>query len=114
MAFQLAPLPYPAEALEPHVSARTLSFHHGKHHAAYVEKLNELVQGTRLAEKTLEEIVRETEGHDSKREIFNDAAQAWNHAFFWPCMKPGGGGKPSGALATRMNDSFGSFEKFKQ
>ena len=114
MTFTLPPLPYALEALEPHVSARTMSFHHGKHHAAYVAKLNELVAGTRMAERSLDEIVRDTANDESKREIFNNAAQSWNHAFFWKCMKPGGGGAPSGDLRKAAEASFGSVEKLKK
>jgi Fe-Mn family superoxide dismutase len=114
MPFQLPPLPYALEALEPHVSARTMSFHHGKHHAAYVKKLNELVQGTPLAERSLEEIVRATSGDASRRAIFNNAAQSWNHAFFWKCMRPRGGGAPSGELRAAVDAAFGSVEAFKK
>lgn len=108
MAFELPPLPYAQDALEPHCSAKTLSFHHGKHHQAYVSKTNELIEGTEHAKKSLEEIIKSSSGT-----LFNQAAQVWNHTFFWSCMKPGGGGKPSGALAEAINKDFGSFEKFK-
>ena len=114
MTFTLPSLPYPLEALEPHVSARTMSFHHGKHHAAYVAKLNELVKGTALAEKSLEEIVRETAKDDARLEIFNNAAQSWNHAFFWKCMTPRGGGEPTGDLRKAVETSFGSVASLKK
>ena len=109
MAFELPPLPYAQDALEPHCSSKTLSFHHGKHHQAYVSKTNELIEGTEHANKSLEEIIKSSSGT-----LFNQAAQVWNHTFFWNCMKPGGGGKPSGALASAIDKSFGSFDKFKE
>lgn len=109
MAFELPPLPYAQDALEPHYSANTLSFHHGKHHAAYVNKLNELIAGTADEEKTLEEIIASSTGG-----LFNQAAQIWNHTFFWNSMKPGGGGAPDGALAQAIDAAFGSLEAFKE
>src|SRR5690606_13734528 len=109
MAFELPPLPYAQDALEPHCSAKTLSFHHGKHHQAYVSKTNELIEGTDNANKSLEEIIKSSSGT-----LFNQAAQVWNHTFFWNSMKPGGGGKPSGALADAIDKAFGSFDKFKE
>lgn len=109
MAFELPPLPYAQDALEPHCSAKTLSFHHGKHHQAYVSKTNELIAGTDNASKSLEEIIKSSSGT-----LFNQATQVWNHTFFWNCMKPGGGGKPSGALAGAIDKAFGSFDKFKE
>jgi Fe-Mn family superoxide dismutase len=105
---ELPPLPYALDALEPHMSAETLQFHHGKHHKAYVDKLNELIAGTEHADKPLEEIIR-----SSKGPLFNNAAQAWNHAFFWKCLSPEGGGKPKGALTSAIDKSFGSFDAFK-
>lgn len=114
MTFTLPPLPYPLEALEPHVSSRTLSFHHGKHHAAYVTKLNELVKGTPLAERTLEDIVRETRNDALRTPIFNNAAQAWNHGFFWSSMTPKGGGSPNGELRRRLDSAFGSLDAFRR
>ncbi|ERT06377.1 superoxide dismutase [Lyngbya aestuarii BL J] len=115
MAFELPELPYPADALESSgMSKQTFSFHHGKHHAAYVKKLNGMIEGTDLANKSLEEIVKATANDPSKSGIFNNAAQVWNHSFFWKCMKPGGGGKPSGALAEKINADFGSYEKFAE
>ena len=109
MAFELPPLPYAQDALEPHCSANTLSFHHGKHHQAYVTKLNELIEGTDKADKSLEEIIKTSSGG-----LFNQAAQVWNHTFFWNSMKPGGGGKPSGALAQAIDKAFGGLDKFKE
>lgn len=108
MAFELPALPYAQDALEPHISAETLSYHYGKHHQTYVTKLNGLVEGTELAEKSLEEIVKTSEGG-----IFNNAAQVWNHTFYWNCLSPNGGGEPTGALAEAINASFGSFEAFQ-
>src|SRR5215469_17530684 len=95
MAFELPDLPYPKNALEPHTSAQTLDFHHGKHHQAYVTNLNNLVKDTPLASQSLEELIKRSYKDDSKIGIFNNAAQVWNHTFFWNCMKPGGGGAPS-------------------
>jgi Fe-Mn family superoxide dismutase len=112
MAFELPPLPYPKNALEPHMSAKTLEFHHGKHHKAYVETLNKLIHGTPLEQKPLEEIIRATAKDESKTQIFNNAAQVWNHTFFWHSMKPQGGGKPSGELAQAIERSFGGYDKF--
>lgn len=113
MAFELPTLPYAADALESSgMSAQTFSFHHGKHHAAYVNNLNKMIEGTDLADKSLEEIVKATAGDSAKAGIFNNAAQVWNHSFFWQCMKPGGGGQPAGALAEKINADFGSFDKF--
>jgi Fe-Mn family superoxide dismutase len=108
MAFELPPLPYANNALEPHISAETLEFHHGKHHATYVTKLNGLVEGTDLADKSLEELVRTTEGG-----IFNNAAQIWNHTFYWHCLSPNGGGEPSGELAAAITATWGSFADFQ-
>ena len=112
MAFELPPLPYPKNALEPHMSAKTLEFHHGKHHKAYVETLNKLIEGTPLAGKSLEDIIRATAKDESKAKIFNNAAQVWNHTFFWHSMKPQGGSKPTGELAQAIERSFGGFDKF--
>jgi Fe-Mn family superoxide dismutase len=109
--FQLPPLPWPENALDPVISANTLSFHYGKHHRAYVNKLNELVQGTRFADMTLEQIVKESAGKDQK--VFNNAAQAWNHTFFWNCLRKEGG-KPSGALASRIEADCGGYDAFKK
>jgi len=114
MAFTLPDLPYPQNALEPHITANTLSFHHGKHHNAYVTNLNKLIEGSDLENKSLEEIIKATAGKPDKAGIFNNAAQVWNHTFYWNSMKPQGGGKPSGKLAEKINADFGSFDKFKE
>jgi Fe-Mn family superoxide dismutase len=114
MAIELPALPYAEDALEPHYSARTISFHHGKHHAAYVANLNKLIAGTGLESKTLEEIIKPAAGDASKAGIFNNAAQIWNHTFFWNSMKKGGGGKPTGTLAARIDAAFGGFDKFAE
>jgi Fe-Mn family superoxide dismutase len=114
MAFELPPLPYDKSALEPHVSAKTLEFHHGKHHQAYVTNLNNLVKDTPMASQSLEEIIKATAKDESKAGIFNNAAQVWNHTFFWHCMKPQGGGKPSGDLAAKIDQAFGGLDKFKE
>src|SRR3984957_6679915 len=113
MAFELPPLPYPKEALEPHTSAKTLEFHHDKHHQAYVTNLNNLTKDSPLASQSLEEIIRATAKDDAKAGIFNNAAQVWNHTFFWNCMKPGGGGKPSGNVASAIDRDLGGLAKFK-
>ncbi|MBP0006453.1 MAG: superoxide dismutase [Cyanobacteria bacterium SBC] len=112
MAFTLPELPYAKDALAPYISAQTLEFHHGKHHAGYVTKLNAAIEGTDLADKSLEEIIKATAGDPAKVGIFNNAAQTWNHSFYWQCMKPGGGGQPTGALAEKIEAAFGSFDSF--
>lgn len=112
-AFTLPALPYAQDALEPHISARTLDFHYGKHHQGYLDNLNKLVAGTKLAGLSLEEIIRQTAGKAEQAAIFNNAAQVWNHTFFWNSMKANGGGAPSGRLAELITASFGSFEAFK-
>ena len=109
MAFELPPLPYEKNALEPHLSAETLEFHHDKHHNAYVVNLNNLVPGTEFEGKSLEEVIKTSTGG-----IFNNAAQIWNHTFYWNCLSPQGGGAPSGALAAAIEAKFGSFEEFKK
>ena len=114
MAFELPPLPYDKSALEPHISAKTLEFHHGKHHQAYVTNLNNLVKDTPMANQSLEEIIKATAKDESKVGIFNNAAQVWNHTFFWNCMKPNGGGKPSGAVAQKIDQAFGGYDKFAE
>jgi Fe-Mn family superoxide dismutase len=114
MAFELPPLPYDKSALEPHVSAKTLEFHHGKHHQAYVTNLNNLVKDTPMASQSLEEIIKATAKDESKAGIFNNAAQVWNHTFFWHSMKPQGGGKPAGDLAAKIDQAFGGLDKFKE
>lgn len=114
MAFELAPLPYAEDALEPVISARTMQFHHGKHHKRYVDTLNELVAGTPLEKAELTEIIQEAAKDKEKQKIFNNAGQVWNHDFFWNCMKPGGGGAPTGDLARRIDQDFGGFDQFKK
>ncbi|MFB2981121.1 superoxide dismutase [Microseira sp. BLCC-F43] len=114
MAFTLPDLPYATDALEPYMSANTFSFHHAKHHAAYVTNLNNLIKDTELADKSLEEIVTTSFKDPAKAGIFNNAAQVWNHTFFWNSMKPGGGGAPTGAIADKINADFGSYDKFKE
>ena len=114
MAFELPPLPYDKSSLEPHMSARTLEFHHGKHHQAYVTALNNLVNDTPLAAQPLEAIIKETAGDAAKAPIFNNAAQIWNHTFFWQSMKPNGGGAPLGALAAAIDRDLGGLEKLKE
>jgi superoxide dismutase, Fe-Mn family len=108
MPFELPPLPYAKDALAPHMSAETLEYHYGKHHAGYVAKLNAAIEGTQWANKSLEEIIRGSEGG-----LFNNAAQVWNHTFFWNCLSPDGGGEPSGELAKLIEGSFGSYASFK-
>lgn len=102
MAFELPALPYAKDALEPHISANTLDFHHGKHHNAYVTNLNKMIAGTELEGKSLEDVILAVAGDSSKQGIFNNAAQVWNHTFYWHSMAPKGGGKPSGDLAARL------------
>jgi len=109
MAFTLPELPYSKDALAPHISAETLEYHHGKHHKAYVDKLNELTAGKPEASKSLEEVIASSEGP-----VFNNAAQIWNHTFYWSSMKPAGGGQPTGDLAAAITRDFGSFDKFKE
>jgi superoxide dismutase, Fe-Mn family len=109
MAFTLPELPYSKDALAPHISAETLEYHHGKHHKAYVDKLNELTAGKPEASKSLEEVILSAEGP-----VFNNAAQIWNHTFYWSSMKPAGGGQPTGDLAAAITRDFGSFDKFKE
>lgn len=109
MSFQLPELPYELNALAPHLSAETLEFHHGKHHRAYVDNLNKLIPSTEFEGQSLEEIIKKSSGP-----IFNNAAQIWNHTFYWHSLSPNGGGKPTGALANLIDQSFGSFEKFKE
>lgn len=109
MPFTLPELPYPKNALEPHLSAETLEFHHGKHHNAYVTNLNQLTEGKPEASKPLEEIIRTATGG-----VFNNAAQVWNHTFYWQCLKPHGGGAPTGRLAELLTRDFGSVGKFKE
>ena len=110
MPIELPSLPYADDALDPHISERTISFHYGKHHAAYVNNLNGLIEGTDLAEASLEDIIRSA----GPGGLFNNAAQVWNHTFYWNSMSPSGGGDPSGDLATAIEASFGSVDAFKE
>ena len=112
MAYELPALPYGYTALEPHISKSTLEFHHDKHHAAYVNKYNAAVEGTEMDSMPIEEVIEAIAGDPAKAGLFNNAAQAWNHTFYWNCMKANGGGTPSGALAEKIKADFGSFEKF--
>jgi len=114
MSFTLPQLPYAKDALAPVISANTLDFHHGKHHNAYVTNLNNLIQGTDLADAALTDIIKKTAGDAAKAGVFNNAAQVWNHTFFWNSMKPGGGGKPGGAVAQRIEADFGGYDKFAE
>ncbi len=109
MTHQLPPLPYAIDALAPHISAETLEFHHGKHHKTYVDNLNKLIPGTEFENLSLEDIVRKSSGG-----IFNNAAQIWNHTFYWNCLAPKAGGAPTGALAAAIDKAFGSFDTFKE
>jgi superoxide dismutase, Fe-Mn family len=113
MAFELPPLPFAKNALEPHMSERTLEFHHGKHHKAYVDTANELIHGTPFEQRSLDEVIRATAKDESKSKIFNNAAQVWNHNFFWRCLAPRGGGKPGGELAQAIDKAFGGYDKFR-
>ncbi|QDF68507.1 superoxide dismutase [Fe] [Shewanella sp. SNU WT4] len=108
MAFTLPALPYAMDALEPHISKETLEYHYGKHHNTYVVKLNGLIEGTDFADKTLEEIVK-----TSTAGVFNNAAQVWNHTFYWHCLAPNAGGEPTGAVADAIKAQFGSFAEFQ-
>ena len=112
MAIILPELPYAKNALAPYVSEKTLEFHYGKHHNAYVVNANKLIEGTELAEERIEDIIKKTAGDASRVGIFNNAAQVWNHTFYWQCMKPNGGGVPYGLIAEKINADFGSYEKF--
>jgi Fe-Mn family superoxide dismutase len=112
MAITLPDLPYPKNALAPHISEQTLEFHHGKHHKAYVDNANKLIAGTDLENLDLEAIIGKSAGDPAKVGIFNNAAQVWNHSFYWKCMKPNGGGAPTGAIASKITADFGSYEKF--
>ncbi|WP_428243442.1 superoxide dismutase [Gynuella sp.] len=109
MAIELPSLPYAKNALAPHISEETLEFHYGKHHNTYVVKLNGLIEGTDMAGKSLEEIVKASSGG-----VFNNAAQVWNHTFYWNCLSPNGGGEPTGALADAITAKWGSFDAFKE
>ena len=105
----LPALPYPNDALEPHISAETLEFHHGKHHASYVKKLNKQIPGTEFESASLEEIIKKASGG-----IFNNGAQVWNHTFYWNCLSPDGGGEPDGTLAQSIDGAFGGFTQFRE
>lgn len=109
MSFELPALPYEKNALEPHISSETLEYHYGKHHNTYVVNLNNLIKGTEFEGKSLEEIIKTSTGG-----IFNNAAQVWNHTFYWHCLSPKGGNAPTGAVADAINKAFGSFEAFKE
>lgn len=109
MAIELPALPFERNALEPHISAETIDYHYGKHHKAYVDKLNELTPGTEFEDMSLEDIIKKSDGT-----IFNNAAQVWNHTFYWYCLQPGGGKEPTGKLADAINAAFGDFAKFKE
>ena len=111
---ELPPLPYAQDALAPVISAQTLSFHYGKHHKAYVDNLNKLVAGTELSAAPLEQVITAVAGKPDKVGIFNNAAQTWNHTFFWNSLKPGGGGAPTGTVSKGIDAAFGSFENFKK
>jgi len=109
MAHELPPLPYANDALQPHISAETIEFHYGKHHQTYVTNLNNLIKGTEFESASLEDIIKKSSGG-----LFNNAAQVWNHTFYWNCLSPNGGGEPSGAVADAINKAFGSFAEFKE
>ena len=112
--FTLPPLPYADNALEPVISANTISFHHGKHHKTYVDNLHNLVKGTPFEGATLEKIVTDTAGKADQAALFNNAAQIWNHTFYWHSLKPHGGGKPTGKLAQMIDASFGGYDEFRK
>lgn len=112
--FSLPPLPYARNALAPYISERTLDFHHGKHHQAYYDNLGRLLDGKPEADATLEEIIRATAGDPERAGVFNNAAQTWNHSFYWQSMKPNGGGEPSGELAAAMARDFGGYQAFRE
>jgi Fe-Mn family superoxide dismutase len=115
MAFTQAPLPFAQDALEASgMKSETFDYHYGKHHAAYVTNLNNLTQGSEFESLSLEEVIRKTYGDTAKAGIFNNAAQVWNHSFFWNCLKPNGGGAPTGELLAKIEAAFGSFDKFKE
>lgn len=114
MSVKLEALPYSMKALEPYISSRTLEFHYGKHHKAYVDNTNALVSATGFEEVDLETIISKTAGDVSKTTLFNNAAQVWNHSFYWKCMKENGGGTPAGEIAQKIIQEFGSYEKFTE
>jgi Fe-Mn family superoxide dismutase len=112
--FTLPPLPYAENALDPVISANTLSFHYGKHHKAYVDNLNKLASGTEYESAPLEQVIRDTAGKADKSGLFNNAAQVWNHTFYWNCMKRGGGGKPGGRIAQMIDSDLGGYDNFRK
>ena len=112
MAISLPELPFAKDALAPVISANTLDFHYGKHHKAYVDNLNKLIAGTDLEKKSLEEIIKIAASEPAKAGIFNNAAQIWNHSFYWQCLKKSGGGAPTGAIAAKINSAWGGYDKF--
>ncbi len=112
MAIELPELPFPKDSLAPEISERTLDFHYGKHHKAYVDKANGMISGTEFEGMKLEEIIRKTAGDKDKVGIFNNCAQAWNHTFYWQCLRSGGGGEPSGEIAKKIQSDFGGYDKF--
>jgi Fe-Mn family superoxide dismutase len=114
MAYELPDLPYAYDALDPYISAKTLEFHHDKHHAAYVTNYNKMVEEAGMGDKSIEEVIKTVYNDSSKGGIFNNGAQAWNHTFFWNSMKPGGGGAPTGAVAEKINSDLGGYEQFKE
>ncbi len=114
MAINLPNLPYAKDALAPYISSNTLDFHYGKHHKAYVDNLNKLIAGTDLQEKPLEEIIKIAAKDSAKAGIFNNAAQVWNHSFYWQCLKKSGGGTPTGTIGTKINATWGSYDKFAE
>ncbi|HHP7243054.1 MAG TPA: superoxide dismutase [Elainellaceae cyanobacterium] len=113
MAYDLPPLPYDYSALEPHISKRTLEFHHDKHHAKYVNTYNSLVEEVGMVGKPIEEVIKAAFDDPQMSKLHNNAAQAWNHTFYWNCMKPSGGGMPSGELADKINSDLGGLDQFK-
>lgn len=113
MAITLPDLPYARTALAPHISEQTLDFHYGKHHQAYVDNLNKMIDGTPHADASLKEIIKDSAGDAGKAGVFNNSAQVWNHTFYWKSMKPNGGGAPTGDVAKAIDDAFGSYDKFK-
>jgi Fe-Mn family superoxide dismutase len=114
MAYELPPLPYDYTALEPYISKRTLEFHHDKHHAAYVNNFNAAAKGTELDSQPIEAVIKAVAKDPAKAAVFNNAAQAWNHTFYWHSLKAGGGGRPAGELAKKIDADFGSFDKFAE
>jgi len=109
----LPELPYSKDALAPVISAETIDYHYGKHHAAYVNNLNKLIEGTPHAELSLEDLIKKVAGNTNEKPVFNNAAQVWNHSFYWNCLSPNGGGEPTGAIAAAIDESFGGFAEFK-